>query len=161
MVKIICRSLLQETYGVWDTIKYDNATSDSHTDSIWSSLTYLTRYDEYSTLTDSDIELMYTSITDNTCIEVDVNVNETNSARFISIRNDSKEVQGFSKNSLGISNNGWYHLLIKLNNGEYQVFVNGTDKTPSTHTISTFNRFYFRNSADNSVSFKNLKIYLI
>ena len=145
---------------ITDCIKMDNGTITDHND-IWSSNTsYLSRGNEYSTLTDSTIKLIYTEIGGNIIIEVDVNVNELSSAGVISFRTDTTALFSITRDTLGVENNEWIHIIFEIKDNKVTVSNTTNDRTV-TEDITGFTRFYFRNGSNASVSFKNFKVYSI
>ena len=158
-IKAECGSLLSKTYDVIDCTSIDYATSSAHLDSMWSSVTYFTRGDEYSTLTNTSQVLMYTVITDNTGVVCDIMLDTTENDAFITVRNGSTTKKGLARSDLNLSNNVWYRLKIEIKDSKV-VFSVGSDSTTS-FTLDEFNRLYFRTGANETMKLKNIGKYSI
>ena len=152
-------SIVSEPYSVWDVIKYDDATINSHDDTLWQSLTYLSRGEEYSTFTFSSSQTLYTSVSSDVTIEFDVNLVCANSSPFISLRKLNDLLTAVTKQNLSITNDNWYHIKISIVNSVATVTNTTNDVTIPNLTVTDVNRFYFRNGSNEQVRFKNFKVY--
>lgn len=151
---------LQETYEIWDTIKYDNGTLADHND-IWDNLNYMSRGDEYTTLYSSDYTVnRYTSITDDTIIEFDVMTDMGSGGQWGSIRQDNTPLLSLTNNPLNLSADNWHHIKIVVDNGDCTV-SNTENSNTITGSVSGVNRLYLRASSNYHTYFKNLRIYSI
>lgn len=149
---------LQETFVVYDCIKFDIGTLLEHTDSIWNNMNYITRYDEYSTIySESSEALKYTTITGDIIIELDVMSNLSSQGTFLSIRNGTTILRNVSLSNVSMTTNEWKHLKIKIEDGLLSI----ENSSITDVDVTGFNRLFLRASANYSTSFKNLKIYSI
>lgn len=154
-------NFLIETFVVTDCIAIDNATQNSHNDSIWSSIGRFNRGDEYTTFTYSSVSTSTLSISGDICIEFDVqsNTNYANSG-LISIRQDGNVLLQATRSSLNISASEFSHIKIEINNNQCTI-TNTDNGRIVTGDVTDFNRFYFRIGANEEIHFKNVKIYSI
>ena len=152
-------SSLQETYGLWDTLKYDNATLSDHTDSFWASVTNITRNDTYSTIgSESSTINIYSAITGDICIEFDVKTNTFSTGTVARITNGSSTVLAdLTRQALNLNQNEWTHF--KLTIEDNKLSVDGTSVTDVD--ITDYDRFNFRSNTNYSIDFKNIRIYSI
>lgn len=159
------RMYQSETYGVWDTIKYDNGTDSTH--NIWNvpSDTILNYGEEYATFTKSVTGNKYlsTSFTNSgdVCFEFDFYQAEGyRTSRFLQI-SDSTDTAIYyaSLQDLGMYDKVWNNIKIEFIGGK--IYANGVDTT-KTYS-SNPSKFYFvlYGSAFTELRFKNLKIYQI
>ena len=149
------RTELQETYEVWDTLKYDNGTSIDHNDSVWESVTQINRGEEYSTITDTVTSTGYISITGDTIIEADVSTTMSSGGTIIVIRSQSANLKTFSVNNCGMTTNTWKHLKIIIKNNKLTI----ENTSIINEDITDCAYFVLRASAKYHVYFKNIRIY--
>lgn len=154
-------TFVSEIYEVLDCIKYDTGI-DGTASNIWSNqTTYLSRGTEYSTLTDASSRNIYTTITDNNCIEFDVNIDEYNTSQFIRLMDSDNALLYATKNTMGINNNEWVHVKIEIEDGQASI-SNNKNANVISGSVTNVNRFSFRCGGDNkSVKFKDFKVYSI
>lgn len=161
---------LQETYEVWDTLKFDNGTSTSHND-IWSDNTEaLTRASEYSTLKEggsSNVILGLTIPSSNIRIEFDLyQADGGNTDFFYQFNQSGAYKNGGSVDHLGKSLNQWNHIVIDLpSSSGYHLLSDGVN-TPVQRSMTwdTTSNILFRLwTAGNmtELRFKNFKVYPI
>lgn len=161
---------LQETYEVWDTLKFDNGTSTSHND-IWSDNTEaLTRASEYSTLKEggsSNVVLGLTIPSSNIRIEFDLyQADGGNTDFFYQFNQSGAYKNGGSVCHLGKSLNQWNHIVIDLpSSSGYHLLSDGVN-TPVQRSMTwdTTSNILFRLwTAGNmtELRFKNFKVYPI
>lgn len=157
-------TVVSQPYEVLDATFYDKGLSgDGNHNDNWSQYTTATydRKAEYTEIaSQSDTLFGVLEITDGSVIEFDYYCTNT-SENGISIRQNATAVWQRTLTQLGVSANTWCHVKIKLDNGEFWLWVDGVDKTPTTHTISTFNRFFFRVTSSYSVRFREFVVYPI
>lgn len=138
-------------------MKYDNATTDDHTDSFWASVTNITRNDTYSSIgSESSTVTIYSSITGDICIELDVKTNTFATGTVIRITNGSSTVLAdLTRQVLDLNQNEWKHVKITIRDNKLS--VDGTDVT--NIDVTGYNRFYFRSNSGYSIDFKDIRIY--
>ena len=157
---IYCR-FLQETYEVLDCICIDNAIDSDYNNSIWSAVNRFNRGTDYTTFTHTALATTYVEISDDVCIEFDIqsDTNYSNS-NLLSIRQDNTVLLQTTRSGLNISANEFSHIKIEIKDNECTITNTDTDRSV-TGDVTGFNRFYFRIGANESIQFKNLKIYSI
>ena len=169
IVRYCLRMLLQETYEVLDTFKYDKGLSGTgeHTD-IWTGhTTLLTRYTNYSELLEADTDNRYIRTEIPTGINVIIefyaqaNHSSNNAFRFYQ---DNINVGYFSMSDFADNINDLYHCRISLNSdGTATITSNDSSKTKSlTLSLDGENPLLFEfNTRQNvtSVKFKEFKVY--
>lgn len=140
-------------------IATDNARLTDHNDSMWSAVNLFNRGTDYTTFTYTAISTTYTEISGDVRIEFDIQTDASaNNSNFISIRNNSTFLVQATRYSLGMSSDNWYHIKIEINNN--QCVITNTDNGRSiTGDVTNYNRFYLRVGANESIYFKNLKVY--
>jgi len=159
-VKAICGTLQSVPYPLIDGTFYDDGVSGTATWDTSSSINSDRTSGSYTELTSSSTGFIVKNITDSICIEFDYYCTDT-SEKGISIRQSSSEVMARTLAQLGVNANTWCHVKLVLDDGYYSIFVDGVDKTPSSHTISTFNRFFFRVTSSYNIRYKNFVVYPI
>lgn len=152
---------LQETFEVLDCICIDNAIDSDYNNSIWSAVNRFNRGTDYTTFTHTALALTYVEISDNVCIEFDIqsDTNYSNS-NLLSIRQDTTVLLQTARSGLTIFANDFSHIKIEIKNNECTITNTDTDRSV-TGDVTGFNRFYFRISANESIQFKNFKVYSI
>ena len=164
----ILRMVLQETYEVFDTIKYDNATISSHND-IWEDITgSFVRGADYTTLTEETLEISayaYTDITSDTIIDFDILQAEGGINRAFAhiLQNTSGRVTvRLDDLSSSATTNNWYKVRLIVTDNNLRVINRETEEYNDKTISNTFNRFRFATSNDiESIYFKNFKVYSI
>ena len=152
--------LLQETYAIEDYRKYDNATSSSYNDSIWNSVSAMSRETDYTVLTSSSATTPYVSISGDVIIEFDVKpVSTGTTSPIIQIRNGSTVLLSAQRRNDLLMNSGeWYHIKITIDDNQCTI-LNTTNEYYVTGDVTDYNRFAFRIGANEEIHFKDLKIY--
>lgn len=149
---------------IYDTIKYDIGTSANHKDSIWNnqSIQYLSRDYDCTTFTSSNINILYTEITavDDYCIEFDFCGiwSVSSNAQVISLRDSNNTViTSVTKPSYSLDDNKWYHFSITVKDN--RATISCESHTESNIDVSNTSRFYFRASSNETIKFKNFRMY--
>ena len=149
---------MQETFVVYDCIKYDVGTIADHNDSIWNSLVGVTRDDEYTVFNYTGIVNRFVQITGDIIIELDLMSDMARGGSVSSIRDSgTTNLQVFSLANLGMTTNNWKHLIIRIEDNLLSI----DDTSISGVDITGFAEFGIRASANYHTYFKNLKIYSI
>lgn len=148
---------LSETFDVYDCTKYDNATQSSHNDDMWNSVSNLNRGVEYSYFGSSSPLLLYTSITGDVCIEIDVMTDAGLTEQLLSIREDSSLLRNLTLERLGMTSNTWKTVKLYIQNNI--LTVDGI--TGSEYDVTGFTRLFIRSGTNYTTYFRNLKIYPI
>ena len=143
---------LQETYELYDVIKYDNATTLDHTDNFWTSASNITRGDEYSTI---DNLVLYSLISGDVFIELDIKTTMTSAGQLLFIATDSSSIRPLTVSECGLTQNTWGHVKLKIADNKLSV-VGGS---VSDVDVTGYKRFRVRASSGNQTYFKNVKIY--
>ena len=147
---------LTETTIIYDTIKYDKATTTDHNDNFWASTTNITRNTNYSTIGSTNAISIYTQITGDMCIEFDVRTNADNKAIVSRISNNGTFLYDLRKNRLGVGDD-WKHIRLTIIDN--LLSVDGTSITDVS--VTDFNRFYFRIAENKLLDFKDIMVYSI
>ena len=155
-------SIVSTPYEVIDATFYDKGIlNDSQTNDNWDTKqATIDRQSTYTELTGSTTVFQVKNISDGVIIEFDYYCTSA-SENGISVRQGSSSVWQWTLTQLGVSANTWCNIKWKLANGEFWIWVDGVDKTPTTHTISAFNKFYFRVTNDYNIRYKEFKVYPI
>ena len=145
---------IEETYTVYDSIKYDKATILDHTDSFWASTSTITRNNEYSSIgSSSGTQLAYTQISGNIGIELDVRTNTFNTGTVIRLtQGSSTTLADLTRQVLGLNQNEWKHIRLSIIDNTLYFEDTSID-------ITGFNRFYFRSNSGYGIDFKNITVY--
>lgn len=147
-----------ETYEVFDCVKYDNATSTDHNDGAWENSSLINRGDEYSTIGSSSVIAVYSSISDDICIELDLRTDTFSTGTVIRIAQGSSTILAdLTRQVLNLNQNEWKHIKLTINNNK--LTVDGTSITDVD--VTGYNRFYLRSNSNYNIDFKNFKIYPI
>lgn len=163
----ILRMILQEIFVLWDTIKYDNGTSASHDDSIWTVVnTSLNRQSDYTILTETDTSSnlnTYVNIPNECTIEFEVLQADGGTTSFYcQFYNSNKTSRGGSSiNHIGGSLNNWLKVKIELTSTQ-AVFTNLDTMATATRTISNTDVGIFGFITSSTIStlyFRNFKVY--
>lgn len=155
---IVQGSLLSETYELLDATFYDKASNGVHNrwDIENASIDYSNDYLELSSTNGTQFHVL--NMSDGNIIEFDYYCTSL-TEQAISLRQSSTSVWGRSLQQMGIDVNTWCNVKIKVNNGEWWIWVNGIDKTPTFHSIGEFNRFFLRVTNDYRIRYKNFVVY--
>ena len=156
-------SLLIETFVLWDTIKYDNATQSSYNDSIWSSVSAMDRQAEQTSLSSTSATSPYITISGDITIEFDVkSVSTGSTSPIIGIRDNSNTILLSAQRNanLRMTSGEWYHIKITINDNQC-VILNTTNDYNVNGDVTGYGRFYFRIGANEEIHFKNVKIYSV
>ena len=155
-------ALLSTVKEILDCISYDKGTSADHNDTMWNSVTKFTRGDTYTTIAkDTQDYGVWTSITDNTCIELDIKMNPSSgSAYLMTLRNGTTNVFNITKNNTGLVNEEWQHYVISILDGTVTV-TNTTTEVTATGTASNPTNFQIRILSNDNTYIKEVKIYPI
>ena len=139
-------------------MKYDHATSTDHNDGAWENSSSINRGDEYSTIGSSSVIAVYSSISDDICIELDLRTDTFSTGTVIRIVQGSSTILAdLTRQVLNLNQDEWKH--IKLTISENQLSVDGTSITDVD--VTGYNRFYLRSNSNYNIDFKNFKIYPI
>lgn len=156
---------LTSTITLYDCIKYDGATETNKNDAMWNSTTNLNRGTEYTTIQPTSTVTLYTAINqlDDFRIEIDINVEANNYSSMLSIRTSSGGILAYARkdsfNTL-LSNNNWYHIQFTVRNNTCTVTCDEVEGSVVSD-VSNAARFYIRAGADETVRYKDLRIYQI
>lgn len=164
--------LLQETFVVWDTIKYDNATTSDHTD-IWTKgngsdnakLERKTEYTEFSEIVTGTDCILYTQITHECTIEFDIQIVSTDYSRQWGALGQSANANTRSSLFIPLSkrDGDWHHVTIVFTNGTGTFQID--NETPTILNVNNYDssmNMYFRFLTGNEITginFKNFKVY--
>ena len=149
---------VSETYDLWDTLKYDNATLTNHNDSFWVSATDITRNDEDSSITISSGSVnIFSDISGDISIELDLKSDMPTSQNIFYIRRSSVTLSSYTLLALGMTENAWKHLKINIKNN--LLSIEGTSIT--NVDVTGYNQFSVRARVGNITYFKNCKIYSV
>ena len=151
-----------ERATIYDTIKYDIGTLAKHNDGIWSNISQFVRDGECTTIIYQSLMTITTDIdaTDDYCIEFDFSGTFHNTHQIISLRNANNAIRAYVTKSLyGLTNDTWYHFIITTKDNKCTISC-------ETHTeedidVSDVTKFVFRVSEDDTIKFKNFKVYSI
>lgn len=139
-------------------MKYDNATSTDHNDGAWENSSSINRGDEYSTIGSSSVIAVYSSISDDICIELDLRTDTFSTGTVIRIAQGSSTILAdLTRQVLNLNQDEWKHIKLTINNNK--LTVDGTSITDVD--VTGYNRFYLRSNSNYNIDFKNFKIYLI
>ena len=156
-IKAECESI-EQTYTVYDALKYDIATQSSPNNSFWASTSNIARYEGYSTIGSSEsTSSVYSSITGDICIECDVRTDTFTTGTVIRIQEGSTLLSDLTRSVLGLNQNEWKHIKLQIEDNKLS--VDGT--SVSDVDITGYNRFYFRSNSGYNIDFKNIKVYSI
>ena len=150
---------------LYDCLKYDSGKDPGYNNSMWSSATNLNRGAEYTTIQPTTTVTVYTAINqlDDFRIEIDLNVQANNSSSLASIRSGTggvlAQVRKDSFNTL-LSNNNWYHVYFTVRNNTCTVTCEEVEGSVVAD-VTNAARFYIRAGADETVRYKDLRIYQI
>lgn len=149
-------SIVSETYSIWDTLQYDGGTINDHNDTIWNNIDYLSRGEEYSTITrDGNEALKFITITGDICIEFDLMTTMGNAAGLLSVRNGSTTLKAITGTDCGGVSNTWKHIKITIIGSK--LTLEGSSIVD--FDVTNFNRLYFRSASGYQTNFKDLKVY--
>lgn len=123
------------------------------------SIDYSNDYLELSSTNGTQFHVLNTS-DENIIIEFDYYCTSL-TEQAISLRQSSTSIWGRSLQQMGIDVNTWCNVKIKVNNGEWWIWVDGVDKTPTSHSIGEFNRIFLRVTNDYRIRYKNFVVYPI
>ena len=149
--------MLQETFVVYDCLKYDIGTIADHNDSIWSSLNGMTREAEYTTLYGTGAIARSVSINGDIIIELDVMTDMYGTGTIFRISNDGTYLSTPSVNDCGLTTNNWKHIKMRIKDNLFSI----DDSSISNVDVTGFNQFSIRSAGNYHTYFKNLKIYSI
>ena len=162
--------VLQETYEVYDCLKYDIATIDNHND-IWTlgntGSAKLERKTSHSTLSEliaGTDSLLITQIPHSCILEFDLQVVSTNYSIQFCQFGQSPNANTRRQIPLLIQDAGWHHYKLELNNGIVVVSSEGTSGTYTLQNYDATTDMYFRFRTINEITeinFKNFAIYPI
>lgn len=124
---------------------------------MWNSVSNLNRGDEYSYFGSSSPLLLYTSITGNICIEIDVMTDMGLTEQLLSIRTDTSSLRNLTLERLGMTSNTWKTVKLYIQNNI--LTVDGI--TGSEYDVTGFTRLVIRSGTNYTTYFRNLKIYPI
>ena len=157
-------SIVSQPVGVWDTIKYDNGTTDTN---IWTNSDSSTEYDrttnDYSSLTSKQI---YTPINPTGNVAIDFELYQTNGGNnWFWYCVQSGNFGGCSINQMGLAENTWNKIHMEFSNSLITI-TNDYNSTVITNNIekTLTNGFQFRfnvNGYIEELRFKNFKAYYI
>ena len=166
------RSLLQETYGIYDCLWFDTGTDSSNNVFISSSTMTVTYGSEYCTLTETTSGTTGNIATNNShflhdgdIIEFDfmqVDGTKNNSPIYIRNRANGSSLVYFNLSNINQEINTWIHLKLHLTDETLYVYVDD-NQTPLERTMSntdTDYRLYFSTASEiTTLKYKNLKVY--
>lgn len=160
-------TFVSEIYELWDTLFYDEATSsDTKNNTGWTNYRGTLSFDNATKIeiATGETNTIYTrtfTLGDGLAIEFDLNVNFSSSQIF-RLCNDWSTVGSATKSSLNLSDNSWAHIKIVLQNGAGLIYRSINDTNPISFNYTALTRFYFFiENADDSLKYKNFKIYPI
>lgn len=155
-------SLQSEPYTLLDTLKYDTGVQGTANDGMWNNnVSRFSRGAEYTTFTHTSSVTTYTSISGDICIELDV-CGDTNYANsnLLSIRGSGDVLLNASRSQLQIPSDAFNHIKIEISSN--QCIITNTDKNQSvTGSVTGFDAFYLRIGSNETIYFKNVKVYPI
>ena len=158
--KAVSSTVESEELVMWDTLFNDMGTIEHHNDEIWNDTTYLTRGTEYSTFfNENGNAIPYFEVSGDISIEFDIMTDMSASAGLFMIRKDTATRKQVTLSNLGLSNDTFHHIIIKIKN-DIATISNTTNTNTITATVTDYNRFCFRSASNYRTSFKNLVIYL-
>lgn len=172
-VQVKIDSFVSETLNVWDTLKYDNGTINSHND-IWdydSTKTVLTRYDEYSSITEkvsgTDARMYCKNLPTSATIDIELcQMDGDVSQGGLNFYSDYAYINYFALANLGYTSSilgQWVRLRVSYGNGSFTV----TSLDDPTKTITkqyTGDITSFSPSTNATITehrFRNMKVYSI
>lgn len=151
-------TLQSETYSILDALMIDRGTTDNHNDSVWNSVTYMSRGAEYTTISNETSNASkFIRIEGDINIELDVLTSMPMIESLFSVNNSATILKAITGNDCIMSSNEWKHIKITIQNNKLTV-ENGTI---SNYDVTDFNRIYLRSGGNYQTCFKNLMIYPI
>ena len=159
-------AMISEAKEIIDCINYDQGTTNTHNDAMWSSTSNMTRG---TSTTGTQIAKQGTSysvstpISNNNCIDIEIKMNPSSTTSHImNIRDsDNNNLYSITKGNSGLTNNEWNHYIITIIDGTVTVY-NETTETTLTGTITgTPGLFALRILTEDDTYFRQCKIYPI
>lgn len=164
------RIFLQETYEVYDCLKYDIATIDNHND-IWTlgnngspKLERKTSYSTLSELISGTDAWILTQALRSCVIEFDVQITSTDYTRAFCQYGQTPNSQTRRDIPIITQDNDWHHYKLELTDGTVVVSSEGTSRTYTLANYDATMDMYFRFRTINEITeinFKNFVIYPI
>ena len=135
---------------------FDQGTNLNHNDSIWNSVTYMSRGEEYTTISNGTSNASkFIRIEGDINIELDVLTSMPMTEYIFTINNSATTIKTITGNDCIMSTNEWKHIKITIQNNKLTI-ENGTI---TNYDVTDFNRIYLRSGGNYQTCFKNLMIY--
>ena len=158
------RSIQSGTFAITDALWYDVGTDTKYKNWNEDLRLNITR-DTFTTLTSTtptstSYHILNPNITDDMCIEFDLNVNyDSNVFR---IRNSTTSLETYSTSNMGLTLNQWSHISIKIIDSKLTVIVDG-DIITDNKSISEWDNFCFMipSNSNGTIKYKEFYYYPI
>ena len=159
-------SISSETFVVTDCIKYDGGTSNTSHLSIWNTTGATPQVTpDYTSLIYDNAVIWHTcefNAGSDFILEFDVNITTTNRGAYdITIRNANQDLLNYYVYSdASLQSDNWYHIICRVENN---MCTSSNDGTPDVRSrdITGYSKFVFNCRQDETVRYKNFKIYPI
>ena len=159
-------TFVSETFVVTDCIKYDGGTSNTSHLSIWNTTGATPQVTpDYTSLIYDNAVIWHTcefNAGSDFILEFDVNITTTNRGAYdITIRNANQDLLNYYVYSdASLQSDNWYHIICRVENNMCTI---SNDVTPYVRSrdITGYSKFVFNCRQDETVRYKNFKIYPI
>lgn len=153
-----------EIYSAIDAIFKDMGTDSDYTAWSYTNNASISRASE-TTITQTSTENMANmyqtlSVTDQFCVEFDVNAVYESSFTLVSFRQGSSSKLNLGVNGLLGGSDDWHHIKLSVNGSVVSVNRDGVDLSPQSLS-DTINRIYLQVGNGGTVKYKNFVIYPI
>ena len=136
---------------------FDQGTIANHNDSIWNNTNYLTRGEEYSTISSTSGASKFINITGDITIELDISTSMPMTEALLRVNNTGTTLASITGEDCNMSVDEWKHLKITIKNNKLTI----ENSSIVDYDVTGFNRLYLRIIANQQIQFKNLMIYLV